>query len=82
METIATVPVEELKEAGLTNADIEYVREKTLVYETKISGPGMITATHGPDSVKAMCTTAFEAGVVMGLIKARGLVKLEKKIGF
>jgi hypothetical protein len=42
----------------------------------------MITATHGPDSVKAMCTTAFEAGVVMGLIKARGLVKLEKKIGF
>jgi hypothetical protein len=81
-KTVAGFPVEELKNMGLTSADVEYIREKSLTFKNKIDEPGKVTQTHGPESVKAMVHLAFEQGIAVGIAKVRGLAKAEEKIGF
>jgi hypothetical protein len=36
------LPVEETKEPGLSNAEIEFIRKKTTVYRDQISEPGRL----------------------------------------
>ena len=71
---------EALKKLGLSNADVDFVREKTLVYNQLITGT--VTVTHDPASVISIARVAFQHGIVLGIAKAKGLTKVGKKIGF
>lgn len=82
MEKVAGFPVEELKDLGLTSADIEYIREKSLAFKDKSDEAGTVKTTHSPESVKKIAHLAFEQGIAVGIAKVRGLAKVEKKIGF
>jgi hypothetical protein len=82
MGTIGGIPVEEMKTAGLSHEDIEFIREKTTLYHAKISEPGRVSTTHDPASVIVIARQAFEAGMALGIAKSKRLTNVPKKLGF
>jgi hypothetical protein len=77
-ELIAGVSANELKTLGLSNADLEFIRERSADYKADLArlSPG----TSAP--LRAMIVGAFETGLIVGLAKARNLTKVSKRIGF
>jgi hypothetical protein len=76
------IPVDELKKAGFSDKDIEYIRELALLYKSKISGPGIVSAVHEAASVIAIAHGAFEAGIACGVARGKKLKGVAKKFGF
>jgi len=83
MKLIAGVPIDALKEAGLSDADIEYTLEMSAKYrkrweEAELSS---LPAELGEQIVERVCS-AYQTGILVGIAKARNITKATKKFGF
>jgi hypothetical protein len=82
MEEVAGLPVDELKNAGLTSTDIESIRELSALYRQAIIATGRPVTAWEPEIIRGALFLAYEQGLAAGIAKARGLVNLKPKIGF
>lgn len=82
MDQIGAVNVEELKKAGMSDADVEFIREAALMFKQKISEPGVVASSHEPESVIGIAYSSFQHGIALGIAKAKRLTKVRKTIGF
>jgi hypothetical protein len=85
MREISGVPIDVVKKAGFSDADIEYILEQTEKYRQRwrVETP-MIQGI--PDSFKEEIVQigahSFQTGLALGIAKARNLPNAAKKFGF
>jgi len=85
MREISGVPIDEVKKAGFSDADIDYILEQTEKYREKWRAE--VPAVRGvPENLKQqvlqIATHSFQAGLVVGIAKARNLRNAAKRFGF
>jgi hypothetical protein len=85
MNAIANIPIDVLKEAGLSNADLDYIRESSAAYRKKWKSE-VAKMTELPsdmrDQIVSMTCSSFETRLTVGIAKARNITKVTKKFGF
>jgi hypothetical protein len=83
MKLIAGVPVDVLKKAGLSDADIKYILEMSAKYRKRWEGAELssLPTELREEIVESVCS-AYQTGVLVGIGKARNITKVTKKFGF
>jgi hypothetical protein len=82
MTLIGALTVEEIKAFGLTNSDIEAIREFSARYRKSIDDTKRPVTAWDPETSREMLRMAYEQGLTAGIAKARDLAIIKPKIGF